>query len=420
MTDTFTQTIDEQLIPMAIEKFVEGAASPCDIFLNDNGKTVALFNRGMIFDASTMSVLRKQGVTEVLIKKNEEHKVAAQKIQQEFSEEAVPVMPETPVPPAMDFKEYSVKKEQHFQIDGKLLVPGTDVHFNIYTFNQAALHMVVEASEKSPARIPESIQSATEELVINNADIPSYQAYLNGLLASSNLPTAELSRIKSTVIKENSKLIVKDLLDNPRSGEKIKESIVMVNKMVDGILENRDAVYELLSIRSHDYYTYTHSVNVAALSVGLGIASGLNRSSLEKLGIGTMLHDLGKSAIPHEILNKPEKLTDDEFRIMKSHVLESEKILRKQKEIPEESYAAVLQHHERISGKGYPFGLAGTEVKLFGRISAIADCYDAITTKRVYKPAFAPFQALSIMVNETGNYDPDLMAVFIKMLGKIT
>ncbi len=401
---------------MAIDRFIEGAASPCDIFLNDNGKTMALFNRGMIFDASTMSVLRKQGVTEVLVKKNEEHKVAAQKMQQETA----PVIPETPVLPAMDFKEYSLKKELHFQIDGKLLIPGTDVNFNIYIFSQGGLSTVIEASEKSPARLSETLLNTTEELVINNTDISAYQAYLNGLLTSPGIPTAELSRIKSTVIKENSKLIVKDLLDNPRSGEKIKESIVMVNKMVDGILENRDAVYELLSIRSHDYYTYTHSVNVAALSVGLGIASGLSRNSLEKLGIGTMLHDLGKSVIPHEILNKPERLTDDEFRIMKSHVVESEKILRKQKEIPEESYAAVLQHHERLSGKGYPFGLAGTEVKLFGRISAIADCYDAITTKRVYKPAFAPFQALSIMVNETGNYDPDLMAIFIKMLGKIT
>lgn len=188
--------------------------------------------------------------------------------------------------------------------------------------------------------------------------------------------------------------------------------------MVDSILENSengDAVYDLLSLRTHDYYTYTHSVNVAALSVGLAIASGLDRGRTEKLGIGAMLHDIGKSAIPHEILNKPGKLTDEEFAIMKTHVIESERLLRPQKEIPEESFVALLQHHERLTGRGYPFGVSGRQVQLFGRITPIADCYDAMTTQRVYKPAFTPFHALSIMVNERESYDQELLAAFIKM-----
>jgi HD-GYP domain-containing protein (c-di-GMP phosphodiesterase class II) len=388
MTTYNVELADAPLIPMSVEKFKEGAASPCDIFVEQNGRTISLFNRGMIFDASTMSFLRKKGITEVFIKENEIDKID--------SSQAKKAEPETPPAESMDFKEYSLKKEEHFQVERKLLVPGeteqhfqvdktllipeTEIDFNIYLLNSFGFRMIVEASEKAPVKLRKSLFNAVGDLVIKKSDMPKYQAYLNSLLASRTLPPKEQSRMQSIVIRENSKLIIKDLLENPRSGEKIKESVVVVNTMVDNILDNRDAIYELISIRSHDYYTYTHSVNVAAMSVGLGIAAGLSRTDLEKLGIGTMLHDLGKSAIPHEILNKPGKLTDEEFTIMKTHVSESEKLLRQQKEIPEESFVAVVQHHEKLSGNGYPIGLSGADIKLFGRIAAVADCYDAMTT----------------------------------------
>lgn len=84
-----------------------------------------------------------------------------------------------------------------------------------------------------------------------------------------------------------------------------------------------------------------------------------------------------------------------------------------------ESLVPVLQHHEKLPGRGYPFKLSGKSIKLFGRIAAIADCYDALTTQRPYKPAFTPFYALSVIAKETGDYDPDLLKIFIKMLGKI-
>ncbi|WP_059176674.1 HD-GYP domain-containing protein [Thermodesulfovibrio aggregans] len=132
-----------------------------------------------------------------------------------------------------------------------------------------------------------------------------------------------------------------------------------------------------------------------------------------------MLHDLGKSQIPHEILNKQGKLNDTEYNIIKQHVLFGYELLENQKEFPKDSLTAVLQHHEKLSGKGYPFGLKADEIKLFGRITAIADCYDALTTRRPYKPPLTSYFALSIIVKEKGDYDPELLKAFIKMLGKI-
>ncbi|MCX8070124.1 MAG: HD domain-containing protein [Thermodesulfovibrionales bacterium] len=128
---------------------------------------------------------------------------------------------------------------------------------------------------------------------------------------------------------------------------------------------------------------------------------------------------MGKSTIPHEVLNKQGKLNDTEFRIIMNHVIEGYKILKDRKDIDNDTIIPLLQHHEKLSGKGYPNKLPDKEIKLFGRITSIADCYDALTTQRPYKPAFTPFYALSIIAKETGNYDPELLKIFIRMLGKI-
>lgn len=315
------------------------------------------------------------------------------------------------------FKEYSSLKEEHYLIDKTLLTPEKEVFFSIYRMDKFKVIPIIEAAKNRPAKIDKQLLALAGDFVIKKSDIPLYQDYLLSLVELSD--PSEKSKIKTIMVRENSKLIMKDLLDDPRSGEKIKESKIMVNNMVDCILQNRDAIYNMLSLKNYDYYTYTHSVNVAVLSVGLGVAINLKREDIEKLGTGALLHDIGKSTIPHEVLNKQGKLTDAEYRIIKNHVGEGEKILRMHKEIAEEAFDAVLQHHEKLSGKGYPLRLEGKDIKLFGRIAAIADCYDALTTRRPYKPAFTPFYALSIVAKETGDYDPDLLKVFIKMLGKI-
>ena len=117
-------------------------------------------------------------------------------------------------------------------------------------------------------------------------------------------------------------------------------------------------------------------------------------------------------------MDRQGALSDAEFNIFKNHVVEGEKIIRTYKSFPEESFSAILQHHEKLSGKGYPYSLSGEKLLPFGRISAIADFYDVLTTRRLYKVAYQPFQALLKMSRDTGDYDPDLLKTFIKMLGK--
>ena len=411
MAVKYTEISEDPYVALPADRLIEGAPLPCTVYFEDGDKAVPLFNEGLLYDSAAASVVKSKNIRAILVRRRDyagfEKYIAKGSAQQaEQPEEKI-------------FKDYSFAKEQYHQIDRKLLVPGTEICFSIYSSSRYVFTPLLEASEQAPKRLDNKVLQATGDLVIKKQDILLFSAYINALLKAPPAEAGDAQKIKAAAIRENSKLILRDLLDNPRSGEKIKESIIQVNNMVDSILKNKDAVYDLLSLRTHDYYTYTHSVNVAALSVGLAIASGLDRGRTEKLGIGAMLHDIGKSAIPHEILNKPGRLTDEEFAIMKTHVIESERLLRPQKEIPEESFVALLQHHERLTGRGYPFGVSGRQVQLFGRITAIADCYDAMTTQRVYKPAFTPFHALSIMVNERESYDPELLAAFIKMLGRL-
>ena len=413
MATTFRE-IDEPDVPIPAEKLLVGARLPCDIFIKDNGVMKAMFNRDMLFTAISKNVLLEKGISEVYIYMKDTPSFETYQLQNTSLRDRRHV-DQTTV-----FKEYSYYKDMHHQIDSNLLIPGSRIHFSLFVLSKLSFIPLIIASEKSPAEVDERVLATMGDVVIKKTDIPLYFEYINALLRSPDNFRENKLKIKANAIKESSKIVIKDLLDDPRSGQKIKEIKPLVQDMVDCILENRDAVYDLLSLKGYDYYTYTHSVNVAALSIGIGIAAGLDSAGTEKLGVGAMLHDIGKSAISHDILNKQGKLDDNEYRLIKSHVTEGEKLLRSyHREFPEEAFSAVLQHHEKISGKGYPFRLTGDLIKPFGRMAAIADCYDALTTQRPYKPAFTPFHALSIISKETGDYDPDLLKLFIKMLGRI-
>lgn len=399
-------------IAVKVERLQVGARLPFDVFIKDGGVMKPLFNKGMIFSRIAQSIIHEKGVSEVYVLTECAGALAGYGSQSSRSQESVL---ENPVA----FKNYSHAKDKYFQIERSVLVPGTLVPFSIYSIEQLSFRPVAEASESSPVRIDNHIVNAPGDLCIMTADVPRYNEYLRTLSDGKNLPPEEATRVKALVTKENAKVIMKELLEDPRSGQAIKETGRVVNSMIDSILESRDTIYDLISLKQYDYYTYTHSVNVGVLSVGLGVAVNLPRPQIELLGMGAMLHDVGKSAIPGDILNKQGKLDDMEYMIIKTHVTEGEKILRSNPDVPPQAMPAALQHHEKLSGRGYPAGLKGTEINLFGRIVAIADCYDALTTKRPYKAPMTPFYALSIIAKETGDYDQELLKVFIKMLGKI-
>ena len=406
------RTIDRKgYFPFAANELIIGTRLPFDVYMKEGGIFNELFGAGNDYTKISHEFLIDRGLNELYIADKDKDVLDSYKAK--GVDDGTSVLDSQKA-----FKNYTFRKDQYHQIDKGMLIPGASVPFSIYSMKNYSYSLVLHASPGLPVEIDEKVLSLPGDVLISGGDIHLYNEYLNSILRSGDSKGSDAERMKALVIKENSKIIMKDLLEDPRSGGRIKDVQDSVNNMIDSIGTNKDTIHDLLSLRCFDYYTYTHSVNVAVLAVGLGVAVELKRDDIEKLGMGAMLHDIGKSAVPAEILNKQGKLDDREFFIIQSHVFEGEKLLKDNKLIPRESLAAVSQHHEKISGRGYPSHLTEKDITLFGRITAIADCYDALTTARPYKPAFTPFYALATISKETGNYDPDILKVFIKMFGK--
>jgi HD-GYP domain-containing protein (c-di-GMP phosphodiesterase class II) len=170
-------------------------------------------------------------------------------------------------------------------------------------------------------------------------------------------------------------------------------------------------------LKRRDEYTYMHSVAVCALMVSLARELGLQGEQIRQAGLAGMLHDLGKALIPLEVLNKPGKLTDDEFTLMKSHPGHGHELLVEGGGATAMILDVCLHHHEKLDGTGYPKGLKSDEISLFAKMGAVCDVYDAVTSKRPYKDGWDPGEALRKMALWTTHFDSRVFQAFVKTVG---
>lgn len=203
--------------------------------------------------------------------------------------------------------------------------------------------------------------------------------------------------------------------DDKRKNEvNIFETKLLIENIIDEIIHNKHLIINMVDLKVFDDYTYYHSVNVAVISIVIGMTINLSRKDLCKLGLGALLHDIGKVFVPKEILNKKDPLTDEEMEIVKSHSERGYDYLKEKWEIPIKSYTAVLFHHERYNGTGYPRGKSKENINLFGRIIAVADVYDALISDRPYRKALLPSDAVEYVMAASGTFfDPELVKVFV-------
>jgi HD-GYP domain-containing protein (c-di-GMP phosphodiesterase class II) len=195
----------------------------------------------------------------------------------------------------------------------------------------------------------------------------------------------------------------------------LKKVTKSVNHIIDELLTNPKVLVNLTDIRSHDNYTFAHCTNVCVLSVLTGITLGLNQLQLKELGVGAILHDIGKITISKNILNKPAKLTDDEFALVKEHSTSGFELTRKIEGISTLSAHIPFQHHEKVDGTGYPRGLKGKEIHLYAKIAAVADVFDALVADRVYRHAFSTHEASEVIAHGANVYfDKTITHAFLK------
>jgi HD-GYP domain-containing protein (c-di-GMP phosphodiesterase class II) len=222
-------------------------------------------------------------------------------------------------------------------------------------------------------------------------------------------------------IFNESKNIQKKLFHDALSGSTLDLSpvIEVTNKSIDAIFNSPDSLACILNIREKDHYLLEHSVAVSVYITLFSRYLGLERNIIEQLSIGAFLHDIGKIKIPDEILNKPGKLTDDEFTIMKTHANHSIDIIKATPGISALSLEVATLHHEKLNGCGYPFQVKGDDISRYGRMISICDIFDALTATRVYKEGFSHGKSFAIL-RELANQeqlDRKLVDQFIKCVG---
>ncbi|WP_425054213.1 HD-GYP domain-containing protein [Pseudomonas abyssi] len=227
----------------------------------------------------------------------------------------------------------------------------------------------------------------------------------------------ELQRAKA--IFRNGKEAVRSMFQEVRLGKALDgEGLLdLVEDMNRSLARNPHALLSVARIKHKDEYTYLHSVAVAALMVGLARAADQDEATVRDAGMAGLLHDLGKAVMPESVLNKPGRLTDEEFDIMRQHPMEGYKLLQEWQDVPQAVLDVCLHHHEKMDGTGYPERLAGEDISLMSRMGAICDVYDAITSNRPYKAGWDPSESLSRMASWKGHFDPKLFQLFVRMLG---
>jgi len=234
-------------------------------------------------------------------------------------------------------------------------------------------------------------------------------------------PTSTQMEIRRAAqICSNAKQAVVSMFKEARMGKAVDVAAAsgLVEEISDSVLRNPGALISLARLKTADDYTYMHSVAVCALMVALGRQIGLNEGQVRTAGLAGLLHDLGKAAIPLAVLNKPGKLTDEEFELVKSHPVEGWKMLRQGSDVEPAVLDACLHHHEKTDGTGYPDRLGNDKLSTIARMAAICDVYDAITSNRPYKNGWDPAESIRRMADWTrGHLDSRLFQAFVKSLG---
>lgn len=212
---------------------------------------------------------------------------------------------------------------------------------------------------------------------------------------------------------------VKTMFGEARLGRAVdaEQCLPLVADITDSVFRNPGALVSLARLKSQDDYTYLHSVAVCALMVALGREFGLSADDCREVGLAGLMHDLGKVAMPTDLLNKPGKLTAEEFALIKTHPLRGHEILLEGRAVREAVLDVCLNHHERMDGTGYPNALPAERISRFARMGAVCDVYDAITSDRPYKSGWDPAASIAAMASWQGHLDPAVFKAFVKTVG---
>ncbi len=313
---------------------------------------------------------------------------------------------------------------EYIAISKGALVENTNIEFDVFLKNEVGgrsryILFCNGNQEFSASRKKELLNRNAQRLYISSKDTSKYLRYQENNLNQIVEDSSTSSLQKSGAIYQVAKNLTQDILKDPLPAQTIERASVWVGNTITHIIQNDKTFSTLFEVSSNDYHTHTHSINVSIIGLLFGKFLSLSPTELECLGTGLLLHDIGKTSLPQDILTKPGDLTDEEFNIIKKHPKAGLDLLEDNKKVDGTSLKVVIQHHENNDGTGYPYGIGGSDIHLFGQIGRIVDAYDAMTSDRPYAAAMKPFATLAAIKGEMeGCFNEELFKEYICFLGR--
>jgi putative nucleotidyltransferase with HDIG domain len=271
------------------------------------------------------------------------------------------------------------------------------------------------------------IQESTREVWIDTrlgkspdgANQPQVDHWATAPYTDTSPATMDKELARAKLICGRAKAAVMTMFSDARMGRSMNTEDVdlLVEEISTSVMRHPHALISLSRLKTSDEYTYMHSVAVCALMVALARQMELDEERVREAGVAGLMHDVGKMMIPPAILNKPDRLTFEEYEAMKYHPQAGLKILQGSQQVTQAVMDVCLHHHEKVDGSGYPYGLKGEEISVFARMGAICDVYDAVTSDRPYKKGWDAARSIREMASWKGHFDEKIFQHFVKTVG---
>lgn len=232
-----------------------------------------------------------------------------------------------------------------------------------------------------------------------------------------SLRTADRSKVTlSHSVKKRVAEGIQFIYSNTESEDMVNAANSITNDLLAAIDSNDAIAIDISALKTSDEYTFKHSVDVATIAMVVAKQQGFSKNEIREIGLSGLLHDIGKTKVPLEILNKPEKLTPEEFAIMKQHSVFGYEMMKDRPDFTPAISLGILQHHEKMNGQGYPLGCTGDKISPYARILTVADIYDALVTERPYKTAYSQHDAVELIMSMTAELDMVALKSFLESM----
>ncbi|MHC4660482.1 MAG: HD-GYP domain-containing protein [Planctomycetota bacterium] len=310
--------------------------------------------------------------------------------------------------------------EKYFSIPTSTIRSGLILDFELY--KREGKDFGPAFSDRLPLITPENLNelqaNGIDILHVSTSESEQFRAYLERNLArivgDENLGKRE----KARVLYYTAKVYVREWFNNPQIGPTLEASVELIHDIIKQVLKSEKAFYDFFNLNGESPYLLSHSLNVAIYGIAIMNAMGNARiDEVETYAYGALMHDLGMRDVPDEIITKPDKLTPEEFKLVRKHPSAGAKIAASDANLPTPGDIIVAQHHERLDGQGYPWGISADDIHPLARICSIADVFDAMTSKRSYKDAVNTYDAFKTMkFQESSKFDMAILDTFIRLM----